>query len=382
MPMSHSLSTLLLVAGVVAVLQAGSPGSEVMLAQEACSPARPHDPGAATETLTTGGFARDYIIYTPPSYDGESAMPLVLNLHGLGSHAQEQMEYSDLDEKADVEGFIVVAPQGTNTEFIPARHWNFSTLETFDDTPDDVAFISALLDRLEQQLCIDTARVYATGMSNGAQMSVRVACNLSDRVAAIAPVAGSYFPPAFVQIPGEPGCDTERPVPVIAFHGTADSVIKFEGGPLGLAIPFDTRPIETAVISEWATHNGCDGSPLSERVSEHVRVVRYPGCEAAVELYVVDGGRHEWPGAPGGPSGAPEADEISANDLLWDFFERHTLSGTSPVTAAPPDEAAALAENDNSDGNNVWFLAAGAFAVALAVLGVGFFLRRATGPQP
>ena len=216
-------------------------------------------------------------------------------------------------------------------------------------------------------------------MSNGAQMSVRLACDLSDRIAAIAPVAGSYFPPAFVQIPGEPGCDAARPVPVIAFHGTADSVINSRAVRSACAIPFDTRPIETSVIPDWAAHNGCDASPVSERVSEHVRVVRYDGCDADVELYVVDGGRHEWPGATGGPGGAPEADEISANDLMWDFFEAHALAGESSFTPPPESgEPAPLAETESSDGNETWLLAAGAFAVALAALAAAFLIWRAT----
>jgi polyhydroxybutyrate depolymerase len=367
-----SLGAALLLASV------GSLPSNAAFAAEDCDPARDHEAGDFTRALASGGFDREYILHVPPSYDGESPVPLVLNFHGLGSQASDQNDYSDLPAKADEEGFLVVAPQGTVTEFIPSRHWNFSTLEAFDDTPDDVAFVGELIEVLEGQLCIDRARIYSTGMSNGAQMSVRLACNLSERIAAIAPVSGVYYPPAFSQIPGEPACEAARPVPMIAFHGTDDGVIKFDGGPLGLEIPFSTRPIESAVIPEWADHNGCDPAPANETVTDNVRLVRYSSCRADVELYVVEGGRHEWPGASGGP-GSPVGDEISATDLIWDFFQSHALDleADGPVTPASQSNVAlALPDAGGSDGNSVWLIVASSCAVVAVALGAALWMYR------
>ena len=115
-------------------------------------------------------------------------MPLVFNWHGLDSTASDQQLYSELPAKADEAGFILVAPQGLGD---PAHH-NFTKSVA---GVDDVAFTGDMLDELEAELCIDSARVYSTGYSNGAQMSVRLACNLSERIAAVAPVAGAYSPP-------------------------------------------------------------------------------------------------------------------------------------------------------------------------------------------
>ena len=277
-----------------------------------CSPGRPHEAGRLDATLMSGGLEREYILYVPASYDGSEAVPLVLNLHGLGSDARSQAAYSGMPAKAEEEGFIAVMPQGTGDE----AHWNITAVKPRGE-PDDVAFIGDLLDALESQLCIDTARVFATGISNGAAMSVRLACSLSDRVVAIAPVAGVYFPLS---------CSATRPVPVIAFHGTEDEVLPFEGGAVATS-GLPTASVEESV-ADWAAHNGCDSSPEEQQVTEHVQRQRYSGCEeeATVELYIVEGGGHTWPGSEVDvpPLGAT-THEISATDLMWDFFEVHPL---------------------------------------------------------
>jgi polyhydroxybutyrate depolymerase len=150
---------------------------------------------------------RMYILHVPASYTGAKATPLLFNFHGYGSSAAAQALYSGLPQKSDEAGFILVTPQATGA---PA-HWNITQLEPADD----VGFVSDMLDLFEAQLCVDASRVYSTGMSNGAAMSSRLGCSLSDRIVAIAPVAGIYFPA---------GCSSARPVPVIAFHGTADPI--------------------------------------------------------------------------------------------------------------------------------------------------------------
>jgi polyhydroxybutyrate depolymerase len=285
-----------------------STASSPTISPTGCTPARSHDSGSVTATLTSGGLEREYILSVPTSYTGEDAMPLVVNLHGHSSNAGEQAIYSGLPAKGEQEGFIVVTPQGTGTEL----HWNFTTVEA--GMPDDVAFISDLLDALESQLCVDPSRVYAAGISNGAAMSVTLACFLSDRIAAIAPVAGTFF---------FPGCPSSRPVSVIAFHGTDDALVPFEGGPVG-GSALSVAPIEDSIL-KWAEHDGCTDVPREEQATEHVRLVSYESCDqgAAVELYVVEGGGHTWPGARIDiPLGAT-THEISATDLMWAFFEAH-----------------------------------------------------------
>lgn len=148
----------------------------------ACAPGRPHKAGSFDDTLTSGGVAREYILHVPPSYTGSDAVPLVVNLHGFASSAQAQARNSALPAKADEEGFIVVTPQAMGD---PAG-WDIVADSS------DVSFIEDLLDALTAELCVDETRVYVAGFSSGAAMAVTLACGLSERIAAIAPVAAVY----------------------------------------------------------------------------------------------------------------------------------------------------------------------------------------------
>ena len=293
------------------------------------------------------------MLHIPPSYSdtgGADATPLVLLFHGSGGNAREIARYTGLPAKADRAGFIAVMAQGLKTTFIPKPEWTFTTLGPHGPgDPDDVAFID---DALEAELCIDSARVFSTGFSAGAQLSVRLACDLSDRIAAIAPVAGVYFPPFNPFHIPEPGCLSTRPVPVIAFHGAADKGVPFEGG--------DGRPsIEDEHIPGWAAHNGCASVPMEKQVTQNVRLVRYEECDedATVELYVIDGGGHQWPDATVefkfGPQNFGSAThEISANDLMWDFFanSEQDASDDAPGLAGAGWQPSARASQKTSAG--------------------------------
>ncbi len=299
----------------------GAAGEPVRVSgSSGCDPARGHDAGDFDQTIASGDWTRSFILHVPPSYGGDSPTPMVLNLHGLDGGAAQHADYSELPMKADEEGFILVTPQGVSTEFLTSRHWNF--LRFIPGDPDDVLFIADLLDDIGSQLCIDDSRIFAAGVSNGAMMAIRLACDLSDRIAAIAPVAGVYFPPWSPDLDAEADCISARPVPVVAFHGTADTIVPFEGGPVGLqGFPFNLRNIELDVMPAWAEHNGCDSGPTVQQVTERVTLVQYDAChaDATVELYIIDGGRHVWPGAE-------NDDEIRANDLMWEFFQLHSLA--------------------------------------------------------
>ena len=352
----------------------------------ACAPARPHGPGDFDRAITTSaGRQREYLLHVPPSYAGTDALPLVLNLHGFDGTAHDQASYSQLPAKADEAGFILVSPQGTETTFQPGRHWNFTMLAQLvePDEPDDVAFIAELLDALESELCIDATRVFSTGFSNGGWMTSRLGCSLSQRIAAIAPMSGVYFPPWSTGLPFEPGCNSTRPVPILAFHGTADMNVPFDGGTTGDVLGFDIslRDIDDEIMPDWAAHNGCDSLPTEERVMENVRLVRYQGCHhgATVELYAIEGGEHvwyehQWP-----------AEEFSANDVLWDFFVAHpmpTLQEPPPSAEVPQSTATALplaapsagTGPGSADGVPAWPVAL--LAGALALGGAAWYARR------
>ena len=267
------------------------------------------DAGDRNETLRSGDLDRTYGLHIPPQYDGLRRLPLVLNLHGYGSNARSQAAYSRLPQKADEAGFIVVTPDGAGTP----PQWNNLQLA---ELPDDVAFIRDLLDHLEETLCIDPERVYATGISNGSAFAQRLACLLPDRIAGVAAVAAFVYPVV---------CAGASPVPIIAFHGTADACVPYEGGVTtcgrgGLPVP----PVETAA-ENWARHNGCAPEPARSQVSEHVQAIAYSECRdnVAVVLYAVEGGGHTWPGSVDVPRLGPVTSEIDATELMWEFFQAH-----------------------------------------------------------
>ena len=202
------------------------------------------------------------------------------------------------------QGFITVAPNAT-TDSAGRQAWRFLGN---DDT--DTAFLDGLLDQLEGDLCIDAARVYAIGISSGSAMSARLACALPDRIAAVGLVAAlAYFP----------SCDA-GPTPVIAFHGTEDMLVPFEGGTGSIGLP--VRPARDSA-ADWAALNGCNVVPAEGRAGENVATVAYSECddEVAVVLYVIEGGGHTWPGAAVEvPRLGATTQEVDATELMWEFF--------------------------------------------------------------
>ncbi|MBU1880316.1 MAG: hypothetical protein KJ734_15315, partial [Chloroflexi bacterium] len=180
--------------------------------------------------LESGGQRRHYLLHVPPGYAADQPAPLAINLHGLGSNAAQQEQISGMSRLADAKTFIVVYPEALGD---PAT-WRVGA-----GSP-DVAFIRDLIQHLAGQYRIDPARIYATGISNGGGMANRLGCDMADVIAAIAPVSGAYL---FWQ-----DCQPGRPVPVLAFHGTADRIVPYEGGQ---GLPFVREWAET-----WAARNG------------------------------------------------------------------------------------------------------------------------------
>ena len=283
-------------------------------------------PAAGTERveLSSGGADRWYDRVVPAAYNG-APVPLVIDLHGYLSGAETQATISGLAATADQEGFVLATPQGNSA--LP--YWN---AVPHADLPDDVGFVADVIDDVSAAVCIDPDRVYVDGFSNGAFLASLVACELSDRVAAVATVAGLLEPD---------GCEPSRPVPVLAIHGTDDQYVPFAGG-RGPALDdldwnddsrhaFDGLPFAdvTEAAEGWADLDGCDPEPVRTEVSDEVEAIAYGDCpdDAAVELYVVTGGGHTWPASAFSHASAailgPTTDDIDATDLICTFFEEH-----------------------------------------------------------
>ena len=305
-----------------------------MLFLPGCSNKTALTTGLSSGSITWDGLERTYLVYVPYSYDGTQSMPLVIVLHGGGGTAQGMIDltYKGFNNLAEEDNFVVVYPQGTSSSAAIGTRWNDGRNEEYCQA-DDVGFISTLIDRLEQTLDIDTDRVYATGISNGAHMCMRLTRELSDRIAAVAAVAYS-MQEKYASTP----VSTE-PVSVLVMTGTEDPFTPWEGGEtpdatgermLGMilsapetidVIIADDNCSSTPAVA-WET----DTAPLD---GTRVRTETYSGCSDGTEviLYAIDGGGHTW---PGGWQYLPEivigrtSMDIDANEVIWDFFQRHS----------------------------------------------------------
>jgi polyhydroxybutyrate depolymerase len=278
-------------------------------------------PGDHERSLIVNGEKRDYLIHIPESYDPQKRTPLVLALHGVTMNGSTMAGFCGMSLKSDEAGFIVVYPSGTGRQLFLT--WNAGgDWEGVGHRPDDVAFIGKLLDELATIVNVDDKRVYACGMSNGAMMCYRLAAEMSDRIAAIAPVAGTI---------AIPESQPARPVPVIHFHGTKDKLVPFETAAGQVRPSYRGMSVEDS-IQTWAKLNDCDvNSPATDILSKpeddlHVtRTIYGPGQNGAeVVLIVVEGGGHTWPGRKPRFRGK-SALNVSANDLIWEFFEKHPM---------------------------------------------------------
>ena len=278
----------------------------------ACSSSETVRSGISIQQIESGGMQRRYLRYIPRSYDATKAVPLVISLHGFASNALEQLGYTRWNALADQDNFIVVYPQGAGSP----PQWDSGSIPIRGNSEiDDIQFMRELLDSLNKGLCIDPARIFVNGISNGGGMTYRMACEMSDQVAAIGTVAGAYYP-----IPG--GCHPTRPMPVITFHGTADPLVNINGRP-GLGLPKIT-----AWVADWAQRNGCktrEDIPSKGEVSG----LHYTDCKdgADVLFYEIEGGGHTWPGSPVPvPILGKTTKDINATETMWAFFQQHSLA--------------------------------------------------------
>lgn len=283
-------------------------------------------------TLRVGSLERHYVVHVPANAARPPAV--VLNFHGGGANAREQQRYARMDALADREGFLVVYPDGTGPVRERFLTWNAGACcgAAAGAQVDDVAFVRGLLDDLARRIDYDRARVYATGLSNGAMMSYRLAAELSDRIAAIAPVAGSMALARFAPA---------RAVPVLHIHSLDDERALYGGG-LGAPYPVTGSrvlhpPVEER-LAQWARHNGCGPEMEAKDRREwrapsgatHTATLHaYPRCKAETALWKLTGAGHVWPGGVLeyltwllGPGSAV----IDANEEMWRFFSRHRLA--------------------------------------------------------
>lgn len=294
------------------------------LASSACGgPEASYTAGISNlDGLVHDGLARTFRVYVPPSYDDASPVPVVFLLHGgFGSGAQIEAS-SRMLEVAAAEGFVVVSPDGVAGPG-GVRAWNGGSCCGYaaDQGIDDVGFVSAMIDHLEDSLCIDRRRVFATGMSNGAILSHRLACDLAGRIAAVAPVSGTD---------NTVSCDPLRPVPVLSIHGSADRNVPYEGG-LGCGPSGDSFRSVPITIASWRQRDDCAEAATSTTTVGDADATcwLFGNCAAGavVKSCVIADGGHQWPG--GEPPAIPglraclfgyQSQVFSASEQAANFF--------------------------------------------------------------
>lgn len=294
----------------------------------ATSLAAPLTAGEHVRTVRVGDLQRRYRVHVPERYDATKPTPVVVVFHGGGGNPESMVRLSGMNTKSDEVGFLAVYPYGSGVD--PERGLSFHGGDccgyAMVRNIDDVGFTRALLDDLAAVANVDADRVFATGLSNGAIMAYRVAAELADRIAAIAPVGGPLMLDA---------CRPSRPVPVLHFHGTADEFAPFQGG-FGKGVAggkgvTDFRSVD-ATIRAWVTANGCRAEPvitaLPDLVDDGMKCTQktWSGGREGSEVVLIEitGGGHTWPGMP--PIVAmlgPATMDVAANDLMWEFFVRH-----------------------------------------------------------
>jgi polyhydroxybutyrate depolymerase len=278
-------------------------------------------PNRITGSIVSSGQEREYLLHVSRRYDPATPTPLVISLHGAALWPATQRAFSQWNRVADERGFIVVYPSGTTldgsgTGLLPFRVW---LAEPGPIVTADSRFISDLIDSLSARYNIDPARIYTDGFSNGGGMAFALSCTLSDRIAAIGVVAAAH---ALTWS----WCTDPRPVPVIAFHGTADPLVAHQGAGTSWLNP---RPFPhiPGFMAHWATRNRCTGTPADSAVAPDMVRRAYSGCadSAAVVLYTIQGGGHQWPGGKPLPVwvAGPVSRSVDATRLIWEFFQAH-----------------------------------------------------------
>ncbi len=339
------------------------------------------------------GINRTWIVYLPVNYSQGNTLPLLLALHPLTGTGLNMMQFTGFNSIADTANFIVVYPDGIGNS------WNVGL--PGGSTADDVGFISALIDTLHQDYNIDLNRVYGAGFSNGGFLCYRLACELGNRIAAIASVAGTMTDASFA------ACTPQRITPVLHIHGTSDIVVSYNGG-------FGNVSVDQ-VLSFWKSFDTCPVFPVVENlpdlVAEGSTVQRYtwsPCTEGSeVMLLKVINGGHTWPGSVGVTGLGNTNRDINASSEIWKFVSKYTLAqitainteasektGIYPnpvqdgfiVILTPGNVKETILYIMNADGRTVMTQIipknASRISVNTSVLTPGFYLARISGSSP
>ena len=293
------------------------------------------------ETFEFEGATRMHKVYLPANFSDNS--PLVLNLHGYTSNAFQQVFYTNMNAVAEENDFVVVFPDGTTDQY-GITFWNS---EILGESVNDLGYLEALIDSMILNYNIDPNRVYMCGMSNGGFMSYYSACELSDRIAAIASVTGTMNNAIL------DNCNPERAVPVLEIHGTADGTVPYNGA--SSTGSFQTMmPIEE-VVDFWVNHNNCtleselELEDISTSDMSTVTHFKYTGGDngSSVEHYRINEGGHTWPGSiiP-----LPSTNhDIIASEVIWDFFKQYTLNGLLTVDEGVEEASFTMSPNPMSE---------------------------------
>jgi polyhydroxybutyrate depolymerase len=275
--------------------------------------------GSTYVHVAYGGLQRGVEIHIPPGLAPGQKVPLLMVLHGSGSSGPKMETYSGFSNVADQNHFVAVYPSAAGP------NWNIYAAKT---GADDVGFVSDLIAMIEAGDCIDTTRVFATGVSNGAGMVELLGCRLSAVLTAIAPVEGLYD--------GEPACRPSRPMSMLEIHGTADNVAPYYGKSASASSETGVPP----VVRQWVHRDSCSNLSQTREIAVRTMLYTFSKCkgQASVEHIKILGGAHQWPGATPPDPGPPPT--ICASCTIWSFFAglAATSPGTTPAPALAPSK--------------------------------------------
>jgi polyhydroxybutyrate depolymerase len=275
--------------------------------------------------LTVDGAERTYALHIPKGFDSSKPAPLLIALHGRLGTGEGEEKLAHFHKESDEHGFLVVYPDGLQRSWADGRGATPSDQKNVDD----VKFISALIDNLSSKYKIDPARIYAAGMSNGGFMAGRLACDLSDRISAVA-IVGASLPTEVAA-----SCHPAKPVSVMIVQGTDDPLVPIEGGALrrdgkgGTVLSHDDSIRKWLALDQCATTPQKDAIPDSAGDGTSIRVETYAPCFGGSEVrsYVVVHGGHTW---PGGQQYLPAAligettRNLNGSEVIWDFLAHHS----------------------------------------------------------
>ena len=259
--------------------------------------------------LKHDGLDRFYYVYRPSNLDSNKSIPILFALHGYGSSASRHLSYTNYFSIADTNNFIVIFPQGTTTTIL-SSHWNVGGW-TSSSTVKDIEFIDTIINLIKDKIQIDETRIYSSGMSNGGYMSYHLACNLSERFAAIASITGSMTNETFNN------CSPSHPIPVLQIHGLLDIVVPYAGNSGSKSIP--------DVIDYWVNFNSCNIEPNKViKYSNDLDLIiydTYKNClnNVDVKLILHPQMGHTWPSL--------NEYNVSASNEVWDFVSRYDIYG-------------------------------------------------------